>query len=713
MKPKALLLLAFVCLATFSSPAKVVLPAIFGDHMVMQQQTSAPLWGRADAGEKVTISASWDEMALSTYADSKGKWRIDLATPAAGGPYSIRIEASNLIVIDDILIGEVWLASGQSNMEWTLAKADLGAKEIAAANFPEIRLFKVERDVSSTPRFDCKGEWMVCSPESVKDFSAVGFFFAKQLQKELNVPVAVIQSTWGGTPSEAWTSRPALEAHRSFQDMLKKYDDEARQYRNNPRLPDPVHAKNPTTLYNAMIAPLIPFGIKGFLWYQGESNRYDPYLYGNLFPALIYNWRHDWASFLPFYFVQIAPYKYEFPLQGAGVREAQMFALQLPETGMAVTMDIGNPDDIHPTNKHDVADRLVRWALAKSYGRKDVVYSGPLYEQMSVENGAIRLSFLFAEGGLVAKGGPLTFFQIAGKDRVFYPAKAVIDGETILVSSEKVPEPVAVRFAFGNADMPNLYNQAGLPASSFRTDAWPLFFTCPAVQGVYDRTKDQFQVDVSYANSQNYQLFYTLDGTVPTSQSNLWNDPILVPDGTTVKVRAFAGEWGSDLVGENTFHKHLGMTGTVTYEQPFSTQYAAGGAFALIDGMYGSANFNDGLWQGWEGDDLSVVIDLGEKKDITSITTRFLQNQNQGIFLPSSVVYSLSGNGKKFDQVATFNFPVPKHAEKNEIKPCVKTFANATARYIKIDAKNAGQLPAWHSRSGEKAWILADEMVVE
>ncbi|MEZ4829946.1 MAG: sialate O-acetylesterase [Bacteroidia bacterium] len=713
MKPKALLLLAFVCLSAFSASAKVALPAIFGDHMVLQQLSYAPIWGRADAGEQITVTASWDQASLSTFADSKGKWRIDLSTPAAGGPYSITIDATNSIEIRDILIGEVWLASGQSNMEWPLTRADSGAAAIAAANYPQIRIFKVAHDVSSTPRFDCRGEWMVCSPQNIADFSAVGYFFARNLHHQLNVPVAVIQSTWGGTPSEAWTSRPALEAHPSFQDMLKKFDDEARQFRNNPNLTDPIHSKNPTTLYNAMIAPIIPFGIKGVIWYQGENNRYDPYLYRDLFPALIQNWRHDWASFLPFYYVQIAPFNYEFPFQGGGVREAQMFALQLPGTGMAVTMDIGNPNDIHPTNKHDVGDRLSRWALAKNYGQKDLAFSGPLYEKMETENGSIRLWFYFSEGGLIAKGGPLSFFEIAGKDRVFHPAKAVIDGETVVVSSPEVAEPEAVRFAFGNTDPSNLYNQAGLPASSFRTDDWPLFFAPPVVKGIYDRSNNQFLVDVAYANSRNYELFYTLDGTAPGRQSILWKGPVTVPDGTTVKVRAFAGEWAAELTGENTFRKHLGMTGNATYEQPFSAKYAAGGSLGLIDGIYGSAAYNDGRWQGWEGDDMVLVIDLGEKKDINTITTRFLQNHNQGIFLPETVVFSISNNGKKFDQVAEFQFPMPESAERNQIKPCQKSLTGESARYLRVEAKNPGQLPAWHAGKGAKMWIMADEIVVE
>ena len=495
--------------------AKVYVSPLFGDHLVLQQKSAPAIWGRADPGEMVIVSGSWDDMSLVTYADSKGKWRINLLTPEAGGPYTLKIASSNVIEIKDVLIGEVWLASGQSNMAWRLRQSEHAEEEIPQANHENIRLFQVAQEVSSTPRLEAKGEWKVCSSESAREFSAVAYYFAKELQKELNVPIGIIQSTWGGTPSEAWTSRKALEAHPSFQGLLDRFDDELREHRNDPSSPDPIHSKNPTTLYNAMIAPLIPYDIQGVIWYQGESNTYDPWLYRNLFPALIYNWRHDWNKLLSFYFVQIAPFNYGQTPSGTGIREAQLMSLEVPNSGMAVTMDIGNPQDIHPRNKRDVGKRLALWALGNDYQKEDLVYSGPLYKKMEVEGDNIRLYFDHVGSGLVAKGGELTHFQIAGTDQQFVEARAIIEDSTIVVSGEGVSNPKAVRYGFGNTDMPNLFNKEGLPASSFRTDDWPVFYTQPQIVPTYNRGRDEFLVQINYSEVSEQTIYYTLDGTTP------------------------------------------------------------------------------------------------------------------------------------------------------------------------------------------------------
>jgi sialate O-acetylesterase len=456
--------------------ADVSLPAIFTDGMVLQQRSTITVWGWANPGEKVTVKGSWQWLGKAkATADADGQWRIRLKTPKAGGPYTLSVQGTNAIVLSDVLIGEVWICSGQSNMQWTLDanKTDEFTKNaIETANYPNIRQFAVSRAFGAAPLSDCKGQWLVCTPQTAEQFSAVAFYFGRELNKKLNVPIGLISTSWGGTVAEAWTSAESLRAYGDFNDVLNtlqapKEQPEAKLDQNTP-----------TALYNAMIHPLVGFRIAGAIWYQGESNAGRAMQYRTLFPAMIKDWRTQWRQGdFPFYYVQIAPYKYadSNAPYSAFLREAQMFTLKaLPNVGMAVTMDIGEEQDIHPKNKADVGDRLARWALAKNYGHKDLAYSGPIYKGMTVEDSAIRLSFDYAGSGLVARGGPLTSFEIAGSDQKFVPAKAEIDGASVVVSSAEVPNPAAVRYAFKNWAQPNLFNTEGLPASSFRTDDWPI-----------------------------------------------------------------------------------------------------------------------------------------------------------------------------------------------------------------------------------------------
>ena len=366
-------LIPFFLLLPLFLPAKVQLPSVFSDHMVLQQKAMAPIWGRAEPGEVVNIVVGWDPMELSTYADSKGRWRMDIPTPEAGGPFQILVKANNTLIIEDVWIGEVWIASGQSNMNWPVKKSRRAKEAIEGADLPQIRLFNIARDVSTTPRFDCKGQWKLCSPESVADFSAIAYFFGKELHEILDVPIGLIQSTWGGTPIESWTSREMLGEVDAFSPYLEQFDDAMRKKRANPGLPDPVQYKSPTVLFNAMLHPLIPYALQGVIWYQGEANVSDPYLYRQLFPAMIQDWRKRWGWRFSFYYAQLAPYLYKVPLSGSGLREAQMRSLNVPNTGMAATIDVGNPFDIHPTDKQTVAHRLAKWALARNYHRADVV----------------------------------------------------------------------------------------------------------------------------------------------------------------------------------------------------------------------------------------------------------------------------------------------------------------------------------------------------
>ena len=444
--------------------AEVKLPKILGDNMVLQQQTEVRLWGWADPDEEVTVQ--FQEQKVSTKADANGRWLVKLRTPEAGGPYEVQVTGkSNQITLRNVLVGEVWIGSGQSNMQWPVSRSDNAQQEIATAKYPKIRLFTVAHKISDTPLDDCEGAWVECSPETVGGFSAVAYFFGRYLHQELGVPVGLINSSWGGTICEAWTSRQALQADEDFQPLLER----AKQF--NPKNPN-----QPSVLFNAMIHPILPLVIRGALWYQGESNVGRAAQYTKLFPTMIQDWRKRWQiGDFPFYYVQLAPFRYgkAHPECLPELWEAQLQTLRLPNTGMVVTTDIGNIKDIHPSNKQEVGRRLALWALAKIHG-KPIVYSGPLYDGYTVEGNKIRIKFQHADDGLVCKGDRLTHFTIAGEDKKFVPAEAVIDGSTVVVSSPLVAKPVAVRFGWEDTAEPNLFNKAGLPASPFRTDHFPM-----------------------------------------------------------------------------------------------------------------------------------------------------------------------------------------------------------------------------------------------
>lgn len=482
--------------------AEVRLPALISDHMLLQQGVPVRIWGRAEPGEAVRVAFAGQQ--VGTEADAAGRWAVYLKPLAAGGPHEMTITGKSKIVVQDVLVGEVWVGSGQSNMQWTVGRSDNAEQEIARANYPEIRLFQVKMQVAEQPAEDTEGAWSRCSPESVKNFSAVGYFFARELHLKRRVPVGLIQSAWGGTPAQSWTSRPALEAEPALKFILddwqrvienypaakEKYEQalaawkaaaaqakgEGRTPPAPPRPPQgPGHQNTPAGLYNAMIAPLAPYAIRGAIWYQGESNASHPhaFAYRRLFRVMIEDWRRAWGlGAFPFLFVQLANFQSNgwWPL----LRESQVEALGLRNTGMAVTIDIGMSKNIHPTNKQEVGRRLALAARAVAYG-EDVIPSGPLYRQLTSENGRLRVWFDYAAGGLEARGGePLNGFLIAGEDGKFVAAEARIEGDTVVVSSPEVKRPVAVRYAW--ADDPvtaNLVNKAGLPASPFRTDGWP------------------------------------------------------------------------------------------------------------------------------------------------------------------------------------------------------------------------------------------------
>ncbi len=511
----SVLLAVFALLFAVGAPvaAEVRLPSLFAPHMVVQRELEVPVWGWAEPGEKV--AATLAGQTRETTADAEGKWMVRFEPIAGAGPHRLKVEGSNTIEVTDILVGEVWLASGQSNMAWTVSRSQNAAEEIAAGNHPKIRMFTAARTPAETPRDDVAGAWQVCSPETVGNFSATAYFFGRELHRELDVPVGLIHSSWGGTPVQAWTSgerqqeqaelKPLLDdwarqvrewtaeqAEERFQQAMKAWEDRVAQLkaagrtdlpRRPQRVPNPALSNHrPGNLFNGMIAPLAPYGMRGAIWYQGESNagRYDASLYGMQLALMIADWRARWGQGeFPFLYVQLPNFRkpQEQPVETTGwviVQEQMLQTLKVPGTGMAVTIDIGEAGDIHPQNKQDVGRRLAYWALAKVYGQ-DGVACGPLYQSMSRAGGKIAVKFDHVGTGLGVHGEKLDGFAIAGPDREFVWAEAEVTGpDTVVVSSAGVAEPAAVRYAWAENPRGNLVNSAGLPASPFRTDAWEL-----------------------------------------------------------------------------------------------------------------------------------------------------------------------------------------------------------------------------------------------
>ena len=514
MKLTTLLLIGFLLLFTGSiAHPDVTLPRVIGSNMVLQRDMQAPIWGWASPGEKVTITLSPEAegveplFSTSAVADMKGNWQIKLPAIAAGGPYTLRVKGSNTLELTNVLFGEVWVCSGQSNMQWPVSASKDSEAEIAAGMYPKIRLFYVPRVAAGLLQHDVAADWHETTPETVANFSAVAYYFGRKLYKNLDVPIGLINTSWGGTRIEPWTPPVGFTAVPALASISKEVQDIQANYR--AQLPEKMknieawiaetrkaletgaqltqmpnnthplaHQQRPTALYNGMVHPIVPYAIRGALWYQGESNLRDGMLYHEKMKALINGWREVWGQGdFPFYFVQLAPFNYggrnANPIFLPQIWEAQAATLALPNTGMAVTTDIGNLRDIHPRNKQDVGRRLALWALAKNYGRDDVTSSGPLYKSMRVEGNTIRLTFDYVGSGLTSRDGePLTWFQIAGEDQEFVEAQPTIDGDTIVVSSDAIPNPVAVRFGWHQSAEPNFVNKEGLPASPFRTDSW-------------------------------------------------------------------------------------------------------------------------------------------------------------------------------------------------------------------------------------------------
>lgn len=503
-------LIAILCVTLGLTPfgtAEVKPSALFSDHAVLQGGMPVPVWGTATPGEKVAVTIQGQTKSATAATD--GKWMVRLSKLKAGGPFEMTIAGKNAgetpIVVKDVLVGEVWLGSGQSNMQFYVSAKGPGhapyglldeEKEIAEANYPQVRMFTVKMASTIDPQTEAVGEWLVCTPETVPNFSAVGYLFARDLNQALKRPVGIVLSAFGASTAEAWIPRETLVADPQLKPMVDKLDAREDYFKAHPAvtdagappapatinsrpgrpgpLRDPAHDQHqPTVLFNAMINPIVPYAIRGALWYQGESVVGGPggvQLYGHVMDTLVTEWRKLWGEGnFPFYAVQLPGQQNvsNNPL----IREQQAKILALPNTGLAVVMDTSEAKNVHPKNKEPLGDRLTKIALANVYGQK-IEYSGPTYVSMKVEGSAIRVKFAHA-AGLTAKGGPLTWFQIAGADGKFVDADAKIEGDSVVVSSPSVSTPTAVRYAWDNyPNTANLYNAAGLQAAPFRTDTW-------------------------------------------------------------------------------------------------------------------------------------------------------------------------------------------------------------------------------------------------
>nr|MBI1232557.1 sialate O-acetylesterase [Cytophagales bacterium] len=474
---RKLLLAGMLLLLVFQAHAELKLPKVFADHMVLQRELAIPVWGWADAREWVNVE--FNAKKYRVRADKEGKWSLKLDAFSAGGPYTLSVNTKKeSVVYSDVLVGDVWLLGGQSNMEWALKNTNNGEDSIKIADYPNIRLFEVGRNLSLRAIEDVpEAKWSVCSPETVANFSAIGYYFARQIQADLDVPIGLLDINWGGTVSEAWTSDTALKTHADFQQKVQaNLADGPKDFSN----PDDRKPNNwPTSLFYGMLEPVIPFGIKGALWYQGESNAPRAYQYREIFPLMIEDWRSHWGQGdFPFLWVQLANFKQ--PKEKAEdsdwaeLREAQTMALSLPNTGQAVIIDKGEANDIHPRDKWTVGQRLAVAAKKVAYGL-EVVHSGPTYKDMRVEGNSVRISFDNVGSGLVVddKYGYVKGFSVAGSDKVFHWVKGRQDGNEIVLDTSKIARPVAVRYGWAdNPDDVNLYNKEGLPANPFRTDEW-------------------------------------------------------------------------------------------------------------------------------------------------------------------------------------------------------------------------------------------------
>ena len=454
--------LLFICFLLSAITARAVtLPSVIASNMVLQQKSQVKLWGWGSTTEKIYITNSWNGKTDSTVVDGNAKWQLEIATPSAGGPYTITVKGNNTILLENVLIGEVWICSGQSNMEFNFyAGIAQIREEFADAHKLNLRFFTVPRTTAEFPQDDVKGQWAVSDSQTLKSFSAVAYYFGKRLNQDLNVPIGLINASWGGTPAEPWTPLEVVSSDSVLSNA-------ARQQNVTPWWPI-----SPGYAYNGMLAPLTKFAVAGAIWYQGESNVGTAATYEQLFTKMISSWREQWNIDFPFYFVQLAPFKYGNKHVAALLREAQHRSLRLPKTGMVVTVDLADDTlDIHPKNKKDVGFRLANLALTENYGKPVTRARSPFFKVMEVQKEKAIISFDESEA-LVIKKAAIPTLYIAGEDQVFYPAQSSVKGDKLVLWSKLVKHPVAVRYAFGNTAVGNIFTAAGMPVAPFRTDAW-------------------------------------------------------------------------------------------------------------------------------------------------------------------------------------------------------------------------------------------------
>lgn len=458
-------LFIFLLFISLYAKGNIRLPDVINNNMVLQQQSEVKLWGWGEPNEKITITTSWDN---KTYApvtvNGNAEWELKIKTPAAGGPYQVTLAGNNMILLSNVMIGEVWVCSGQSNMEmcgnWGLQDIK---QELPAANNPNIRFFKIAKATAPAPQKNCTGKWQLCDSNTLKEFSAVAYFFGKHLQQKMNVPIGLIEAAWGGTSAEVWTPDSIIQRDTFLQEASTKIAANGQC----PNLPGYA--------YNAMIAPITNFSVAGTIWYQGENNTINAYAYKHLFTSMIHAWRSAWNNNMPFYFVQIAPFSYALKNTGALLREAQSESANYPGVGMVVINDlVSDVHNVHPADKHHVGLRLANWALADHYNTPGIVYKSPVIKDFHINQNKIIIQVDNAPNGLQLKGEKAAGLFIAGADSIFYPAETVIKKNIIEVWSKQVSKPVTVRYCFSDTAIGNVFSKDGLPLAPFRTDKWPV-----------------------------------------------------------------------------------------------------------------------------------------------------------------------------------------------------------------------------------------------
>lgn len=696
-----LLLPIFICLVMHTR-AEIRLPAIFSSHMVLQQNTEVEFWGWAAPIDKITVICSWlPGQEFNASADKTTlRWSIRLTTPPASlSSHTITIKGGwTDLVLSDILFGEVWLCSGQSNMEWQPAwgNVDITEAQYKAADDNGLRFLTVPRQASPEAQADIRSEWQASNRQTMSIFSATAYFFGRELRDRLGIPVGLINASWGGTPIEVWMHEDHFAEGGKFQNLLPEAHPVWRYGR-------------PGSQWNGMIAPLKSLKIKGFLWYQGETNTFNPTDYPALLEQMITDWRADFNDpNLPFYFVQIAPWRYSVPFEGAAVRDAQLRAFRkISQTGMVVISDIGDLDDIHPRNKTDVGKRLAAWALSHTYGIPYVLVCGPLYKSLRPEGQNLYVQFDFVGQGIQAKD-KLTGFEIAGADRRFFPAMAAIEGAEVRVWSDSVREPVAVRYGYDNLAVPSLFNSGGLPASTFRSDDWPAFWPKPQVKVTKIDELGQVIVQIMCPDPR-FKMIYWLNGSGPRAV-----DPDLayiLAQGSKLTI-AVLDPSGITSPNRETFElfQHLAALKPVsTTEKPSERFPGIGRAFNLVDGLRAEPDFLHPGWQGYEGVSPEWTIDLERVTPIEKLSVGFLAATTNGIFPPKTWTVYVSDNGKNFTEVKTIKPEQPdRHRDTRILRQEINI--NRAARYIRLSAKNIEQLPGWHQMAGKPAWLFVDEI---